>query len=228
MDKLEKNVKLYKMNPKKYNKIRQPVPDLLLSYVYFLNEFKTASIIIGYDSEMFEPKMLLLKGTEYLTLSWDDWHLFYNNISTIQQFFEGDQSEKIAKSVNDKGRKFKLAFTNLEKRLIFTENSSKIKLKTCEWEKLWALAPLLHSIFSWYVLTGKEISSYYTLYLNKCILQNCSKLDYKDFFTPMQENNNYCNYSRLFNELPILSKKKLINDLYSNLCMNAVQENKNI
>lgn len=202
----------------KNRKIRQPVPDLLLSYVYFLNEYKTSAIIIGYDAEIFTPKMILLKGKEYQTLSWDDWHFFYNYCYTIHQYFKEMDSEKNSNLVNEKSQRFRLAIYNQEKHLIFIENTSKIRLNTCEWERLWDLAPLLHSMFSWYMLTSKEVGSYYSLYLNKCILQNCTKLDYKDFFTPLAENNSYCNYSRLFNELPILSKNKLINDLYSALC----------
>jgi len=201
--------------------IRQIIPDLLLSYVYFLNEWKTSSIIIGYDAESFGPKMFLLKEKQYQTLSWDDWHFFYNYSCTIQQYFNDVDIEKTGQMVNGKCQRFKLSLYKGKKHVIFIENSSKIKLNACEWERLWSLAPLLHSIFSWYMLTEKEISSYYILYLQKCILQNCSKLDYKDFFTPMHQNNNYCNYSRLFNELGILCKNKLINDLYYTLCNNA-------
>lgn len=201
---------------------RRPIPDLLLSYVYFFNEYKTSSIIIGYDTEIFEPKMILMKGKEYQTLSWDDWHYFYCCIGGIKQYFDEQDGDKYGNMVNEKNQRFKLALYNQNKHLIFHEKTAKIRLNSREWERLWDLAPLLHSIFSWYMLTCKEISTYYNLYLNKCILQNCSKLDYKDFFTPMHENNNYCNYSRLFNEIPILCKNKLINDLYHNLCNNNV------
>lgn len=222
----KKSAKMNKPRKTRTIKTRLPIPDLLLSYVYFLNEYKTASVVIGYDAEVFTPKMILIKGKEYQSLSWDDWQSFYNCIGYIHQFFEESISVEYVNMMvqnNNKNKRFKLSVHNQEKNLNFIDGPSKVKLNNHgEWERLWSLAPLLHSIFSWYMLAFEEIGDYYNLYLNKCVLQNCSKLDYKDFFTPMHKNNKYCNYSRLFNEIPILSKNKLIKDLYYKLCENIV------
>lgn len=191
----------------------EKVPSLLLSYSYFLNEKHTSYISVGYDAETFKLKILFYKNTNFQVLEWCDWINIYNNINIINNFFANPNKTRMIDLSRDDCN-FKLSSRNHEKCWIIDGKTrgNKLIFNEREWERFHQLSTYLNSIISWCHVFWIEIENYYRIYANKCIDLNVPTLSADEFFVPYQMINNYCNYSRLFNEIPVLCSRKLSSD----------------
>lgn len=206
------------------------VPNLLLSYVYFLNNSHTTYINVGFDINNFEATIVLYKNTKYLCFSFNDWINLYTNIFTINNFFQNkDENFDIVLPIySDKtifklcnGCEFLSGSSNFQNnKYLVCENSatsSKIYLTEQEWNKNLELTSFLQSVITWYEMTSKEIKSYFEIYNEKCLKKGVTSLSSTEYFLPGGNSNTYtyfnCNYSRLFSEIPILCKKKIIKNI---------------
>lgn len=209
------------------------VPNLLLSYTYYLNNSHTTSISVGLDTEDFKLKIILYKNGLHHALNYEDWFLLYKNNNHIEAHFNGEKT--IAKNIDGScGIRYKLSTRASSKCLTLHQyqqninKSKKIHINADEWKILNSLSSFLNSIITWFIYSSNDAQLYYEQYVAKCIELNTLKLDSQYFFmppaltssTPTAHPVYYCNYSRLFHEIPILCNPKLINDLYVILCKN--------
>lgn len=202
------------------------VPELLLAYTYFLSANHSSHITVGYDSQNFNMKIILYKNGVYEEIDWDNWFVLFMNKDSIQNYFEGLYAVNFLElpKVNEECI-LKLSHRNNEKCLIFNQIKKKIILDKHEWSKLSTLIPFLHTIVYWYLNNWKEIESFYLRYLTKCIEKNAFKLQSQEFFVEDEILGSF-NTSRLFNELPVISRKKLLDDIYA-FNVNSLFDNKN-
>jgi len=202
-------------NKKKKNVV---IPNLLLAHSYFLNDQHTSYITIGYNIETFKPVVILYKNTVFHELSTDAWTtIVFNNLEMIRNHFSYCENN-IAELPKINGDcDVKLTCRNNERQILFTNGHKKIILNLEEWERVSTLSSFLQSYIIWSETNWQDVGSYYNLYALKCFNQKTFSLEMKDFFIPPVIGYNYFNYSRLFNEIPILCKNKIINDYYSNI-----------
>lgn len=196
------------------NKNQIDVPDLLLSYTYFLKNDHSSHLTIGYSTEDFNCKILLFKNGKICLLDIMDWKNLFDNLEIIESFFCNINDLKFIELPHCGGNIiFKLSIRNDKKCIISSYNNRKVALHKEEFLKLQSLSPYLNSIVSWYSNMSVEIRNYYMAYLQICIDNNVLKLSPNQFFIIEEQTRNFYNNSRLFNELPILCKKKLRDDL---------------
>lgn len=211
-------------NSKKKNKSKHEnvVPELLLSYTYFLNAEHTSYISVGLDTNNFKMKIILFKNGIYHNLQWEDWSLLYVNINVIQNHFNGYGVDflELPKTPSDIIH-YKLSSRITEKCLILTGDNKKVVIKLKEWMSLYNLMPFINSIVTWYIHTAHDVEIFYHQYLLKCIEVKSFKLEAQHFFIPSTSATYYqCNYSRLYQEIPLLCQNKIIIDLNQILCKN--------
>lgn len=189
------------------------VPNLLLSYTYFLNYCHTCHITIGYDTEDFRAKIVMFKNNRINIWDIMDWNNVFTNSDMIENFFFSDDHgvEFIEMPQYGGNVNFKLSTRNGKKCLISSYNNRKIVLCKDESAMLISLLSYVNSIMSWYNVTSAEVKKYYDRYLQICINNSVSKLSPDQFFTTGEQS--YFNSSRIFNELPILCRKKINDDL---------------
>lgn len=207
----------------KKSKATIEVPDLLLSYTYFLNSNHSCHLSIGYDTTNFNLKIILFKNNMFHTFYWNDWSILYGNSGTIEKYlFNNNVANLIELPYIEGGTHFKMTTRGVKKCLISLQNNKKIVLDVLECIKLLSLMPYMNSIATWYNTTHNEILSYYNRYLQICIDNNILKLLPHHFFITGDLIQNFCNGSRIFNELPVLCHTKLRADLclYYNRCNN--------
>lgn len=190
------------------------VPDLLLSYTYFLNYNHSCHLSVGYDVTDFTFKIILFKNNMFHTLLWDDWSLLFGNSSVIQDHFNSKYGPNLVELPKLNGNSlFKITVRNNEKCLMSVQYNKKIVLDAIEWRKLFVLMPFIHSIATWYSITWKEIETFYKRYLETCIKKNVLILQPHEFFITGEQYHAYFNQSRMFNELPVLCCVRLRDDL---------------
>lgn len=213
--KVKKFKKVHKL-PEKTNGI---IPNLLLSHTYFLNDQHTTYISIGYNIESFKPVIILFKNTVYHELSTDVWTTtIFNHLDVIRNHFNRENNISFAELPKISGNcTVKLTCRNNEPLILFTDGCKKIILNSEEWEHVYAVSPFLQSIITWSETNWQDIENYYNLYSLKCFDQKKFSLEMKDFYIPPLIGYNYFNYSRLFSEIPIFCKHKIMNDYYSNV-----------
>lgn len=200
--------------PKKNNLM---VPDLLLSYTYFLNNNHSCHLTIGYDVDDFTFRIILYKNNMFHTLLWEDWNLLFGNAVIIQNHFNSEYGSNFLELPKSNGNSwFKISIRNNEKCLMSVQHNKKLVLDTTEWNKLFMLMPYINSIATWYSITWQEIENFYHRYLQTCIKKQVLILQPHEFFMPGEQYHNFYNQSRMFNELPILCRSKLEDDLRKN------------
>lgn len=196
------------------------VPNLLLSYIYFLNSSHTCYINIGYDVETFHLKIIIYKKGKLQKWSFSDWQCFYKNLEAIQNFFltNGlnntlEEYNKTSSDMSERKIIFNLSNSKNQKKLIFIEQEEKILLNSEEWKNIYDLATFLNSVILWCKIVWNEIEMYYNEYYKKCKLLQVFILPPEEFFLPLPSPYSYCNYSRLFSEIPVFCRTRLKNDL---------------
>lgn len=199
----------------KINKSILEIPDLLLSYTYFLNNCRSTHLTIGYDNESFKLRIILFKNNNYHILCEADWSILFKNYITIDNHFKNKYETDFAEmpQTTTEGVQFKLSIRKGVKCLISVQNNKKLILEPSEWEKLYHWIPYFNSIISWYSLTTLEIQRYYDRYLQCCIQNNVLHLLPHQFLMCGDQSQYFYNSSRIFNEMPIICKSKLRNDL---------------
>lgn len=203
----------------KFNKLLPP--ELLLSYTYFLNAEHTCYITIGYDVESFELRIIMLKDKVFQIWTFCQWDYLMQNAAQIQCLFQCEPDNgadnkndnyfvKTSRSNSDE-LYIKLKKHKETKFLILFNGSSEIVLYSSEWAKFFALSWFLNTIVNWYSATWPEIQHYYNAYSAKCNIMQLNELPSNEFFV-LAETQSYCNFSRLFNEIPVLCANKIQND----------------
>lgn len=198
-------------------KIKKPVveiPDLLLSYTYFLDKYHSTHMTVGYDNENFTLRIILYKNSMFHALLEDDWTVLFKNSEIIDDHFNNKLEADFAELPHtSKTVQFKLSHRKDKKCLISVENNKKLILNAFEWKKLNEFIPYINSIVKWYSFTKMEIQRYYDRYLQVCIENNLYQLMPQHFFVTSEQSHYYYNNSRIFYEMPIICKEKLRNDL---------------
>lgn len=215
-----KNLLKIGKNKKQFEKQNVIVPTLLLSHTYFLNEQHTSYLSIGFDSESFEPAIILFKNSIFHALSTETWTTsIYNNWLIIQNHINGENNISFAELPNTNSDcEVKLTCRNNERLVLFKNGCKKLALNPEEWSRVADLLPFLHSIINWSEVIWQHVREYYNLYVMKCCERQAYSLNVVDFFIPPITSHNFFNCARLFNEIPVLCKKKLLNDYYSTVC----------
>jgi hypothetical protein len=154
------------------------------------------------------------KKSSSVLFNTENWADLYDHIEFINKYafdsyssdvirFHDRSGAVIARIIKRKGEK------TIEIR---QDSTSKVALDLFEWTTLIELIPFLRSVLKCYDILNNEIENYYKQYLIKCMEKNAQMLN--EFFVPNEITYNYCNFSRLFHELPILCKHKLAMDLF--------------
>lgn len=202
----------------KINKPILEIPELLLAYTYFLNNCCTSHLTIGYDNESFLLRIILFKNNNFQILYEDDWNALFKNYLTIDNHFKNKYDADFAElpQTTTGGVQFKFSIRKGVKCLISVQNNKKLILEPLEWEKLFQWIPYFNSIISWYSRTTLEIQLYYDRYLQCCIQNNVLHLLPHQFLMSGDQSQYFYNSSRIFNEMPIICKSKLRNDIIDN------------
>lgn len=185
----------------------KPPVNLLLAYTYFLNEQHTCYTTCGFDPDTFEGKMLLYKDFKYISLDQTDWivilETLYGNKENTEDFKDTQSCYELSKTGKDG-----------EKTLTLTSGPKSIVLNQAELVYLQEMSLFLISVLKWCATITPEIKQYFNMYVKKCIANNTYSLLSTDYFLPLKINNYSCNYSRLFNEIPVLCAIKIITECY--------------
>jgi hypothetical protein len=156
------------------------------------------------------------KKSSSVLFTTENWNDLYENIEFINKCAFDSYSNGINKFHDRFGAEIaRITKRKGEKTIeIAQDSTSKVALDLFEWTRLIELTPFLRSVLKWYDIFNSEIEKYYNQYLAKCREKDVQKLSSNDFFVPHETTYNYCNFSRLFHELPILCNHKLALDLF--------------
>lgn len=179
---------------------------LLLSYTYFINDDCSKYISVGFNPGTFKPQAKLHHvGVHQSTLDLKEWlYIFIIKNDEFSNTFTSQNPGKICCSLKSVDIKFK------KKYRIILINGFEINAK--EWLIIVKLSNFIQSVLYWCSQATNNIINYYQKYVEKCKLYNVSSLDATYFFVN-DENEMKCNHSRLFYEIPILCKNKLMSDI---------------
>lgn len=203
---------MIKLNKSPIRKEMLKIPRLLLSYTYFLNGLNTAFISAGYDVESFKLKIIVYKQKSFQVWTFDDWNHLYVNALLINNFMNKRSNNTIPKNNEFSGVETNMHYTlsvhKERKYLTFKTASSEIVLSKIEWNNLYMTLKFFNSIIMWCNSAWKDIEYYFNIYYEKCSLLGVNELPVNKFFVATTYN--YCNFSRLFNEIPIFCRYKLL------------------
>lgn len=202
--------------PTKTLKKKIEVPNLLLSYTYFLNSCHTCHLSVGYNTDDFVLNIILYKNNVYHILYREDWILLSQYVEVIDAFLADKCTADFVEFPNNgENAQFKMTVRKNTKCLVVIQNNKKLIIDDKECLKLLEWIVYMNTIVSWYGVTSSEVQRYYERYLQICFENKVDKLLPHQFFTLADHGYGFFNNSRIFNELPILCSKKLHNDLDS-------------
>ena len=187
--------------------------NLLLAYTYFLNPDHSCFITIGYDAITFEMKIILMKNKKFQEWSINEWYHLYQNAQEIQRYFESNSNnvavsstlKKVINISNDMTG-ITIQFDHSDKKLMIFDSFCKIVIMSNEWYILYSLLNFINSIVNHYYSSSQQIECYFIAYSNKCKQMRTSSLPLNEFFL---FSSSFCNFSRLFNEIPVICCDKL-------------------
>lgn len=192
------------------------LPNLVLSYTYFLDDIQNSSISVGYDSNLFIPTILLVKNTKcFKVIEFSVYVNIYTLREEINKFFNGDKSAIIHKN------EFFVLSRNDPKTITIRDCNGKIMLNEKQWSRLYKLMPFLTSVANYQNRTAYLVADYYESYLKQCLIHKVLKLDNPPNI-PYEIESNTINYSRLFHEIPILCETKLFDDYFKNVIQESI------
>lgn len=198
----------------KINKPAVEIPELLLSYTYFLNSSHSSHLTIGYNNKDFTLRIIVFKNNIFHTLRQADWAVLIKNVEIIENHFNNKYETDFAELPNENAfTQFKLSIRRGEKCLISVQNNKKLILETPEWQKLYQWLPYINTVAIWYNSVTLEIQKYYDRYLHYCIQNRVMHLLPHHFFRAVDHSQYFYNNSRIFNEIPIICKNKLRDDI---------------
>ena len=193
----------------------QDVPTLLLSYTYFLNSRHNSYINIGFDANTFNAKIILFRNNQWFELTPADWHSLLKSRQNICEFFSNNVIQELA-SGGIQHITWKLTRRKEGRSLVAVHFSNKrILISQDEWTLLNGFLEFLNNVFCWATDYQQYLKQYYAAYLAKCLEFGTRQLPSDKFFM-LSSFNLTCNYSRLFAELPNISRNKLIADIHLN------------
>lgn len=211
MGKFKKSSQKIKSTRKGRLSTSTPKP-LLLAYTYYLNSTNLCKVIIGFNTETFEPELVFYRvGISAVKLNSQEWNFYYQRFKEVEEkrlFNESQIPEDIEEYlIINFTKKHTLRFGD-------AEASKKFVLWKSEWSTFEPMIEFINCVMEHNVDTSNSVKDYFKLYTSKCIENNAVQL-YKDsHFNPVQMDKNF-NFSRLFYEIPLLSKKKLSYSLRS-------------
>lgn len=192
------------------------IPDLLLSYTYFLDSLQKSLISVGYDSNLLLPTIILINKTNSFKII--EFYIFMNIYKLreeINEYFTGNESGII--KINE----FILS-KNKQRVLTIRDCRIKINLKGKEWSRLYKLLPFISAVINYQHRTAYLVADYYESYLKQCLEQKVLKLHQPPILPYEIELNTSINYSRLFYELPIFCESKLFDDYFKNIIQESI------
>lgn len=210
---------LEKSSSKKSKKaivIKKNFNHLLLTYSYFLNNENTKIITIGFDSTNFSPTIQLGKiGKSILTWNVLDWITFTFHACSIQN--------NLNNNIN-----ISISFTNFmihnsDGQIFIKNNISDEEIEFTS-EEIWIVLKLIeyfNTIIFHYKSCAVYVQEYYNQYVVNCASKDLFYLNTTDYFIPPADHYQL-NYYRLFYEIPIICKEKLLSDVMNNMLSNEI------
>lgn len=181
---------------------------LLLSYTYFINADHSKYISVGYSVDNFTPCVIVnyigIAKIKLVLLEWLNIFLLKNE--DISSFFSSCGSKKPKNSIKTL-KNTKIQFDAASKSVIING----LAINHEEWTLMLQMTDYIQSVLYWCRQSTREVSSYYNEYVKRCCEQNVYSLDATHFFSDISSIK--CNYTRLFWEIPILCREKLMNDV---------------
>lgn len=215
----------------------QSLSNLLLAYLYHLNNACTKYIAMGYSSKTLEPTIVFHNiGQSVVELDC----LEYTNIilmaEKIQAYFAQEPMEE---PVTNRYIDIKLQQLNGEKYVLLQsvenkDSSRQIMLNTEEWLRVYELIPFFNPLIMWYKTSTCNIKQYYDHYLKLCRDSDRVYLGPQDFFSPNEIPNGPLyispqqptyNYSRLFHEIGVLCRNNIFDMYLNNLYSTIINDN---
>jgi hypothetical protein len=190
--------------------------NLLLAYTYFLDALMTAHITVGFESESFEPVILIRQSGSHgsygqIKFTPEEWSVFCTHIQ-----------EKDKYSVN------------IKKIIIVRKCDSLIQLKqrkvviltnVTSYNTMINLLPHINYILKHYIECKKMnlISDYYKLVISETLEKEVDILKLNEFVKESYFSK-FFNYKRLFNELLIFCESKIKNEIIFEKMVNDIKE----
>lgn len=189
-------------------------PVFLLQYSYYINRVASKQIVIGFDVHTFKPYITLISLDEkkFLFFTPDTWRFISICLPDCESYLAGktenyfvitpDQVLKIEKTISTDDQRA-ILFTNLN-------SNCDISINLEEVTTLCQLIPFLSRMNTHFDEKWGFVKEFYRSYLLKCYVGDTNHLLLKQFFKIDAPS---VNYYRLFNEIPILCRDKIISDL---------------
>ena len=198
--------------------MKNKLPDLLLSYTYFLDNYNKSLISVGYDTNLLLPIILLIKQpNNFVIIEFSKFKIINNFRKEINKYFIGDTSSPIIQSSD-----FSL-LRGKQRGLTIADGDCKITLKEKEWNRLYKFIPFINEVINYQYKTAYLVSDFYESYLKQCTEQSVLKLNQLPV-TPYEVDTNTINYSRLFYEIPVLCENKLFDDYFKKIIQEAINK----
>jgi len=168
---------------------QQQQPNLLLSYIYFLDKKQTIKIQIGFNIENFAATIIFQRQNKVISeMNYSEWYAFYHELKNNQA------------KLNSKG--FLLAFNHADR-------TKKLTLQQDQYTQFCHMVDFIQAVMSYNYGAELNVREYVTKYFERCIEKNKLRLEQEDFYIPMNLHIAQCNYSRLFYEIPIFLSEKI-------------------
>lgn len=217
-------------------------PNILLQYLYFLNECGTKHVAVGFlPEEDFRVYILLSSNLSHVRISITDWLalLHLEAVGSIEKWFSNDEDNLLLLSfLNDgnqavvetegeenetmlimqtKNIKVSKLIVN-ERRLIQIENipqnrvNSLLFLTKEEYKQCQLLDTYFQPLIKQMQANSSLIEDYYELYVYYCINKKKCILNDDEYFVPTGTAITFDIY-RIFKEIPVICKDRLFKDL---------------
>lgn len=193
---------------------------LLLSYVYFLNDCWTKHVAVGFHSQTLEPIVIIRCHRNKIKLCPLEWGIF---------FLQTKKNEKYKININNNFIVKKLASGLVQ--IIYKKQ--RMSLTEVEYETLVNLAEYINNVVSHYYSIHNVIVNYYHKLINECFRNDTHNLTYLNYFLPDNLTNVNINFNRLYFEMINLCKSKIETDyltlkIETDTCLESFQYNENI
>lgn len=192
-------------------------PALLLQYTYYLNNQGTKCVTIGLDTITFEPRMIIHSTTQRtgVHLSQVEWTYLHTSYKSVYDFLVCKKDVTFLTAYNFV---LKSILTKNKKRFIKLKNNPnptrQVTLDFAEWVNLGNLTNYLCVLMTKFIEISPFVVEYYNLYLQQSRALKKDPLTSEDYFMPELADRPQFNTYRLFNEIPLVCREKLTNDLY--------------
>lgn len=182
---------------------------LLLQYSYYLNKSATKEALIGFDKDSFQARVLLQDNVTKTVLEFtpENWEFVGECLESSSPECFGTTGDKIwniysiGESVCNEDRCIAIKNVPYDRKILFNREELTILLQ---------YMPYLRRMLKHYNEKWGIVKQYYSAYLMKCFVADTLALKLKKFF---KFEMSALNYFRLFNEIPVICRDKLLCDL---------------